>query len=561
MSLQKKEKAWNKKILYTLCFVAISFIEIIRNCQFVEMEVPTGVIRLSEVLGGLNMQDLWYIVSNCTGLVMMVIIFSAYKLKNFCTIANGMWTALCVVVMVYLPYHNQSSGAKYHLWQVEVAVLNVWWLFIIIKHLMFRMMKEKSLKIKWTTQDILWALMTLCMVLSVNENKVWPVWYLLMFGVFYLTEYSKEDKESLYTGMIDGSILSFCIVQIEAFFLRPYDELRYTGIHYNSNMAGLYYLTIYMMCLYKLHLLQIKKEKRGKKVFYLLLAGVTLSLQFMTMCRTAWICSVVVTIFYGIFVMRKIWEQQFHQILLRGVFLVFSMALTFVPVFMAARWLSTTLPIRVWYGGEWGSKTKITMSDAADSEKYTEIDELLNEVFGRLQIGGFLSKIENPFVLKAYAQEIEETYDRVELVEPDWITDQGLRERISIYKAYWDDLTLVGNSSESGFYYLGEGNYHSWHAQNLWLQIAYYYGVPAGIMLILLTLTLLVYGYRLMMKNKENPYAIIPFFMSIVFFGFGTMEVVWNLGQMILFLIFFVQKPLGNIQLVEEKSLESEKNN
>ena len=223
MAQQTKKKIWNKKILYTLCFVAISLIEIVRNCMFVEMEVPTGVITLTEILGGLKIQDLWYVASNCTGIVMMVIVFSAYNLKTFYTVINGVWTFICIGVMALLPYHNQNSGMNYHLLQVEVAVINVWWLLIIFKHLIRRMIKEKNLSIKWSLKSIVWVLMTLCMILSVNENKVWPIWYLIMFGAFYLTEYSKEDKENLWNGMIDGSIISFCVVQIIAFFFRPYD--------------------------------------------------------------------------------------------------------------------------------------------------------------------------------------------------------------------------------------------------------------------------------------------------------------------------------------------------
>ncbi len=522
----------------------IHFIEIIRNCTFVEMEVPTGVIRLSQVLGGLNMQDLWLIATACTGIVMMVIVFSAYKIKSFCTISNGIWTTLCIVAMAYMPYHKSSTGASYHLWQTEIAVVNVWWLFIIVKALLWKWIKSDKKKSKWNVSGILWALLTLCMVLSVNESKVWPVWYFAMFGVFYLTEYTKEDKENLFKGLVDGSILSFCIVQVAAFFLRPFDELRYMGLHYNSNMAGLYYLIIYVMCLFKLHRLHMEcqdKKKTGGKIFYTLLAGVTLSLQFMTICRTAWIVSVVVTVLYGIFVLRKIWQETYKKIIVRGVILVCSMAITFLPVFMAARWAPTVLPIRVWYSDEWGVSWNVTIQDEPTSEKYTDLDEFFEEALGRIVKVLSVAKQSNPFVLKAYAGSAETAYEHVDLIELTWLKDQALRERITTYKAYLEDMTLLGNSNTEGYYHLGEGLYHSWHAQNLWLQIAYYYGAIAGAILILLSICITVYGYRIMKKYKDNPHAIIPFFICIVFFGFGLMDVVWNPGQLVLFLVFFTQ--------------------
>ena len=78
-----KDRFINKRMLYTVCFMLLTVIEIIRGSNFVEMEIPTGVIRLAEVTGGLKAADLWYIMANLTGIVMMVIIFSAYKIRTF----------------------------------------------------------------------------------------------------------------------------------------------------------------------------------------------------------------------------------------------------------------------------------------------------------------------------------------------------------------------------------------------------------------------------------------------------------------------------------------------
>lgn len=549
-----KDRFINKRMLYTVCFMLLTVIEIIRGSNFVEMEIPTGVIRLAEVTGGLKAADLWYIVANLTGIVMMVIIFSAYKIRTFVTISNAIWTVICLGAMIYLPYYHTNHGATFHLWQVETAVLNIWWLFIIIKHMLVKVVKSRKINIKWNVPAIIWALMTLCMLISVNENKVWPVWYFLMFGVFFLTEYTQKDREDIWNGLVDGLLASFVIMQIAAFFLRPYDYDRYLGLHYNTNMAGLYYLIIYVVCLCKLHLLQTQGAKKRTKLFYLLLAGCTLSLQFMTMCRTAWIISIIATIFYGIFVMRKIWKATWKNLIVRGVLLVLSMAITFVPVFMAARWIPTVVPIRVWYSEEWGDEARVVMGESAHSEKYTDLDEFLESVFGRIVLTFQSAKVDNPLVLKAYAAENNMEYERVEIIEPDWLKDPGLRARLTIYKAYLDDLTFMGNDSSKGYYKLGDVDYNSWHAQNVWLQIAYYYGIPTGVLLIALTILLFVYNYKKMMNHKKNPYAIIPFFICLMYFGFGLMEVVWNLGQLALFLVFFVNMPLGNENL-ERKEL------
>lgn len=534
-----RKTLFDKRILYILCFMALNLIEFLRGGS-----VPGYV---------------WYVAVNCTGIVMFVIVASAYKLKKFCTITNAIWTILCLAVMVALPFHWVNHIGEYLLWQVETAVFNIWWIGIWIKELIHRFFVEKSVKIKWSFPAKIWVAMSVLMFLSVAYNNIWPIWFLLMFGIFYLTDYSEKDREKLWNGMIDGNIISFFILQIFAYGFRPYDELRYRGFHENCNMAALYYLVIYVMCLYKLHVLECKKAKRGWKVFYLLGAGGMLSFQFITMCRTAWIASVIVTFLYGIFVVRKIWRKKWNAVWGRGVLIVIAMVVTFLPVFMTVRWLPTITQRRVWYPGEYQNEMLIHRGDPPTSEKYTELDEFFNEALGRIVLMFESAELNSPFTLKVYAAE-DMVIEKAEVIGDEWIKDSALRIRMSIYKAYWDDLTWIGNPKGTGYYEIYEG-YHSWHAQNLWLQIAYYYGIPAGIFLVILTVVLLVYDYKKMMKNRENPYAIIPFFLCVIYFCFGIMEVVWNPGQLIFFLMFFVHMPLDNKHLLAEKSKKSEKIN
>lgn len=531
-----KEKLFTKRILYILCFMALNLIELLR--------------------GGSTQGYVWYVAINCTGIVMLVMVASAYKIKDFCTILNGIWTFLCVAFMVALPFHWVHHMGEYLLWQIETAVFNAWWIVIFAKHLFHKIFIEKSFKVKINAPAKVWVIMMIFMFTSIAYNNVWPLWFLFMFGVFYLTDYSQKDREDLFNGMIDGTIISFFLLQIFAFGVRPYDELRYKGFHDNCNMAALYYLVIYLMCLYKLHLLEYKKAKRGWKIFYLLGAGGMLSFQFITMCRTAWIVSIIVTFLYGMIVVRKFWKKKWNAVIGRGILIVAAMIVTFLPVFLCARWLPTIAPGRVWYPGEYHNETLIHKEDPPTSEKYTDLDEVLEAALGRF---AKIFKINNPLVMTSCAAE-KVQIEEVEPIQFERITDMALQQRLTTYKAYWEDLTWYGNGRGKGYYQITP-TYHSWHAQNLWLQIAYYYGIPAGILLVVLTGVLFFYNFKKMMKNSENPHAIIPFFLCIVYFVFGIMEVVWNPGQLILFLMFFVQLPLKNKELLAEKSIESEKEN
>ena len=518
--MQKITKAiFSKRTLFLLCFLLLNVIELLRSG-------PSG--------------DIWYVANNCTGIVMMFIVFSGYKQKDFFTISNLIWSILCVIFMVILPFHHKKHMGEYLLWQVETAVMNIWWLFIVIKHLGYRILLKKDLHIKFNALSLLWITMMLFMFFSKNENNLWPLWFLIMFSVFYLTPYSTEDRDSLWSGMVDGNIVGFFVLQIYAYYFRPYDTIRYSGYAGNSNVAALYYLIIYVMCLFKLHQLHQKKAKIGYKIFYLLGAGGMLSFQFLTIGRTAWILSIIVTLLYGILVIKKLWNQRWKQVIYKGVLIVAFMLLTFLPVFYTCRWLPTITTHRTWYGSEYFDDSLVHYNDPPTSEKYTELDELLEAALGRVVSTIFGAENFNPFVLKIYAAS---TPVKVELLEPDWLKDYSLRVRLTIWKAYLENLTWNGHLIDEGHFDIGDENYVSWHGQNLWIHIIYYYGIPVGILLIIITILLLFNTYKKINLYNEKWYSIVPFFICIIFFGYGLMESVWDVGHLILFLIFFVHLP------------------
>ena len=197
----------SKRTLFIICFLMLNIIELLRNG-------PSG--------------DVWYVANNCTGIALMLIVFSGYEKKVLFTKSNLVWTFLCIAFMIALPFHWRNHIGEYLLWQVETAVVNVWWIFIIVKHLLDRIFIKKTLKIRFSKTSFVWCIMMILMIISVNQYKVWPLWFLLMFGVFYLTPYTQEDREKLWSSMIDGNIIGFFVLLLkqspnrEQYQMRPY---------------------------------------------------------------------------------------------------------------------------------------------------------------------------------------------------------------------------------------------------------------------------------------------------------------------------------------------------
>ena len=558
------KKSKYRRIWFIVLFMALNLIEWLKATQ-------TG--------------DIWKVAVNVAGLVVMTLVMSAYPVKELCCGFSKVYTIICLAVIVGIYGYWWMNPGKFVVWQYLTAVMNIWLIGIMLWVLWRRAAAGRLKKPKWDILSTLWVLLTIVMVLS-KSGRVWPVWFFLIYGIFYLTEYSEEDKDALVEGMVNGTIISFFIMQIYAYGFRPYDEVRYKGPLSNCNMTALYYLIVYCMILAKLHFLTLQKSRKIRKLFWMVMAGGLLCFQFMTLCRTAWLSAIAVTFAYGILIVKGIWKDSLPKVMGKAVLLGVITVAVFPIVFGTVRWLPTILHHPIWYEGEW-SEEKVHSFDPADSDKYVTLEEFLDTALGR-----FLQILEKPAAVDGQAMQDaagqgeagqgeagqgeagqetaeeslvteEETVDSgEELFMPDGYVRASAEAigdevpildyskdwtssdiRVAIFKAYWKDLNWRGHSEKEG-YYLITPKYRCWHAQNLWLQIAYYYGIPAGILLVVLTVVMIYYYISRCYKGKlDQKYGVLPLLFVILYFTFGLMEVVWNPGQLVFVLIFLVQHP------------------
>lgn len=82
------------------------------------------------------------------------------------------------------------------------------------------------------------------MVLSQHE-KTETLWYLLIYGGFYIIGIPENKRKDFLTGMLNGILAWFFIQQIIAFGFRPYDFVRYRGLYSGETQSGLFYMLVY----------------------------------------------------------------------------------------------------------------------------------------------------------------------------------------------------------------------------------------------------------------------------------------------------------------------------
>ncbi len=539
-----------RQIIYTLCFVFIAIIDWIRGSQ-------KGVD--------------WNIAVNTIGFIMTILFVMQYSWKHETKKPYIIWLIIwgigaCIGYIIWL-----KNPFMIYKWQYITGAIAAGCLGITAIRAWREQRKAERSKIHVSFLMIIWSLMSVLMLLS-RRGEIWQIWFFSMFALFFMVPMAKEEQKTLWDGLANGLIIAFFIIQIFAFGFKPYDEVRYKGFYAGCNINALFYLVTYIMVLYRIH--DIKwKEKRNLflLIFYYVLAGGLISFTFFTISRTALLVLVALTFSYGIISNIIVYKHKIKMLIIQWFVIGLSAICTLPCVYLSIRYLPTILHHPVWWEGEY-SEDKIHSFDPWNSDKYISFETFLENAVGRINydiifnlnpknssdeksvtmkssITPISASVSNKIKLMP-TKEIEENY----ILSGADVLDSG-KIRLEIYKLYWKNLNMTGHKLTDGFFQITK-NYHAWHAQNVFLQVAFYYGIPAGILFLILMIGFGIQSLRQLFKRR-NSTDILPIMVWVVFIGFGMLESVWYPGQVILFLMYLTPKIMidekGKHLMIDEK--------
>lgn len=473
-------------------------------------------------------------VTNVTGLVVAVIVFSGHRIKDFIKPIFVIWVVICLIilpisihiVLLFIPY----SG------QVFTAAINVFvYGMLLIKISIDYFIEKRRTKVN-KLYFILWALMMLLMGLSVNES-IWPYWFLAMFGSFYLTNYNKETVKVIYCSLVDGLIFGFFAIQGTALIFRPYDIVRYSGLYINPNFNGLFYLMTYVAFLCKWLMIHKNGYHSGYRIVISLFAGAMYGFALLTGSKTTMIAMLLSTLPFILLMVRN--KKMKVQSFIKHWMILFAAAVVSVPiVYFSVRYIPTIHLHPLYFEGEY-NESKVQPGEPRESDKYITFEQAMEGSLGRIfyLLKKPVNSIESGLVLRVQAAELEN--------EPEYIiTDADslgkippLRLRYEIYRFYIERLNLFGHTND----YEGAPvyrDYYAPHAHNVFIQMAFLYGIPAGLLFLLVCFTFFMGCKRLLNKGDDEKVCVIACFIT-AFLVFGFFEIDWMCGQLP-FTLFFI---------------------
>lgn len=512
--MHSEAKANLYKWWYALCFVLLGVID----------------QRRGSALGAIQMT-----FANLTGVVMALLLLPSIQFEKGRAKLYLRWTPVCVILGII------TCIVGSHYWQYKgqwiTGVLNlVVWSYLIIYIYKEKSYTELSDRIK---QPIFWVI-GLClflMQLSAHEGMV-PLWYLLIYGGFAAIGVPNERIEDFFIGMLNGIILWFFVQQILAFGFRPYDYIRYKGLYSGETQNGLFYMIIFCAFILKWIYSKEKKQKWFIRFFYFFMSAGVADFIVFTGGKAPLLAIIAVTAF--IYIYYDIFKKKtFYGLLLHSVALIVCIVITFPATYICIRFLPTVLHHPIWFEGEYEEGVSVCSYDPWDSPKYMTFEKVMyNDVSRLLESIGIKQEIwMAPFQrfiysLPVQAKELNEQ-EKMEITagsSPDNpfniagvdIKNSSTDARRVIYKYYWKHLNFVGHSKDNAGFWISGDTYYS-HAHNMFLQVAYDYGIIPGILFLLIYLYSLYRAFRLCLKGN---WTCIVFLLAILCFGMAEMILV-----------------------------------
>ncbi|MDE7354927.1 MAG: hypothetical protein K2O06_18065 [Acetatifactor sp.] len=428
--------------------------------------------------------------------------------------------------------------------------------------------EKKKPEMNWPLFGV-WLVMMAGMVIFgyVSDNgEIWPWRFLFAFGAFYLTNYSRKDLNMLFTSLADGMIIGFFINQGRAWMHRPYDMIRYEGMYSNCNMNALFYLVVFCAVLCKWYQAKLKKKILAIRFFYIVLAGLLTGYMIFTMSRTAVAVAAVLMVVFLVFQALSRRRHKIRELMIDGAALMLTIAICFVPAYWLARYIPAYINDPVFFETDVSAgirALKIQKDEPVDSEKYVELEAVVKEFFGRLLwfadfASNEVSRLLRPSMVVYAAEEGVASGVDVRKIEmnilpgtdpehplltdvEDWNDTWKIRQ--SIYEYYLKNLNIRGHSRGDRNVWITR-YYHAPHAHNLYLQLAFDFGVPTG----LLFVTIVFFPYYTMIKKAKEKKQGANYYLLMALVGFttafvlfGMLEIDWAYGQAAFSMFFVVQ--------------------
>ena len=561
--MEKKKIFDLKTFIYFLCFLGI---------------IAIGWIRIE------GNGSLWLAAINAVGICLFPIIVDRYKIESFLKVPYAVYSVIALVGSV-VAIKKLAIGQIHYLAIATMIIAIALYGFILIR-IIYSFIDKEERKLYLRIRPPFFVVMLFFIFACISVGRVlWTFYFGAVFLCFYIAPLTKEDEERIFASLSQAIVISFFIIQGLALFFRPYDQLRYVGLFNNPNNNAMFYMVFYIGWLSVLSLLRKKSVNKWILRVVFFFASAMWMFLILTMCRSALTGFLLLTAAHFFTEEIIIHKTGINGLSSKVVGMLVMGFFSITIVYSAVRYLPTIIPHEIWLNDYYRDNSEpVRGSDPWNSEKYTEFDEFLEALTGRVDIDNIDAKgqtiITESIFMPVYKSGITEEAPSTEpevkppfetIIEDDTViqyedgvapgTDPGhpaytyekysgyekiLGIRKYIYGYYINRLNFEGHTDAYNNIWI-LNCYQTPHTHNSYLQMAYEFGYVAGGLFLLISILGVLYPFVLsIIKKKETPwYYGVVMMVALGIMGLSLTENMAFPGRLLLSLMFITMLPFA----------------
>lgn len=482
--------------------------------------------------------------------------------KELCNIFSYIWLGLSMISSFIYYYMYEGESEELYVLKLTLAVVVIWGLVVLNAVLQLKKDCWKQISKPFL---LVWLLFAFLMIYW-RFDKNWVFTATLPFVVLLLYNLSATGRSRLLTNFTNGVFISYAIYMLYSMHHRPYNMwyfYRYSGMFHTVAYTGMFLTIVAGVAFAKLYSRwrqPVRFIRRGWKELFIF--GMSVSGILMSMSRTAML-SILITIVLifalAAFVFKKSLVVMGKELLILGLAVVLCLPLNFSMTRMLPALADDPVYIST-IETAYREHNVHKGDDINDTEKYISVERYLSVLLGRFQISVgqeeeesvyVAENEENPVENSAVAVDTDKTDSSVTVDYVVEIDEDVSNGRMDIYRGYFENLTIEGHENlslplENGKTYV--------HAHNSYLQVAYDFGIPAGIVFLILCALTLWRAVRLFYKyGTRYTIYLVPFALVIVFGITSVTEWAFHPGIPTGFVFILVQMLLMQEPVVSNK--------
>lgn len=457
--------------------------------------------------------------------------------KQFLNLLSAVWLiagAVCSAV-----YCGSVTGGENALTiaRLTCGAVVVWGLLLLNILLQLRIKRNTWAAVRETVLThrpqavyaALWVVFILLMW-SWRYEKVWVFTAVLPFLAMAFFRFTPAAKSRFLKNFTNGILLSFGLVVLFCLHHRPYHYwMRYGGMFHTVACTGMYLAVVLGAAVGKFYGRLRDKEYMLRRCFYeLSLSACVIGFIILTMARTAFVTLALTVIMVA--ALAAVTYRKTPARVVRELGMLAGAAVVCFPViFTAVRMVPAAADDPIRYDIEFQDDSlMIQRGDPIDSEQYMTIERFFSVFFGR-----FAHESDDAEALNRTEKTVEgegllaytgndfagmEVYRAAE-DEGDTVSEGAGRDisngRFEIFKTYFKALGLKGHPGMGPPDARGEDLAH---AHNSYLQVAYNFGMIAGVVFLSICALALWSSARLVVtQGRQYSIYMVPYALVVVF--------------------------------------------